>query len=357
MLININMLKLNEIRRVHVELTTRCNARCPMCPRNYRGLDFNSGYPITELRLKDFKKIFNPEFLIQLQQPPMPNDGFKHNIFERFGVSFNGNLGDFAAAKDGVEIVEYLVNNNVEVTICTNGGLRTPTWWSRLALPGVEIGFALDGLEDTHHLYRQDTVWQRVIENAQAFISAGGVAHWRFIPFDHNRHQEAACRELAKTMGFKKFENIWDGRDRGPVFDRVGQFSHYIGDRAESESQAPADIKPLLQNHLTWFNIETIRHEKDTADVEINCLHKIRREIYVAADGSVYPCCFLGFYPEKMSHPGNTQLMPLVKENNALEYSLEHCLSWFDQIEKSWQEKSVQEGRIYQCVSTCGKVK
>jgi len=355
--INIRMLKLNEIRRVHVELTTRCNARCPMCPRNYRGLEFNSGYPITELRLKDFKKIFSPEFLTQLQVPSFPSNGFNHKIFEKFGVSFNGNLGDFAAAKDGVEIVEYLVDNNVEVTICTNGGLRTPVWWSQLALPGVEIGFALDGLEDTHHLYRQDTVWQRVIENAQAFISAGGVANWRFIPFDHNRHQEDECRELAKTMGFKKFENIWDGRDRGPVFDRDGQFSHYIGDRRSTESHEPADIKPLLENHITWFNIETIQHEKDVADVEIKCIHKTRSEIYVSADGSIYPCCFLGFYPGSMQHPGNTQLIPLVKENNALEYSLEHCLLWFDQIEKSWQEKSIKEGRIYQCVSTCGKIK
>jgi sulfatase maturation enzyme AslB (radical SAM superfamily) len=328
-----------------------------MCPRNYRGLEFNSGYPITELRLKDFKKIFSPEFLTQLQVPSFPSNGFNHKIFEKFGVSFNGNLGDFAAAKDGVEIVEYLVDNNVEVTICTNGGLRTPVWWSQLALPGVEIGFALDGLEDTHHLYRQDTVWQRVIENAQAFISAGGVANWRFIPFDHNRHQEDECRELAKTMGFKKFENIWDGRDRGPVFDRDGQFSHYIGDRRSTESHEPADIKPLLENHITWFNIETIQHEKDVADVEIKCIHKTRSEIYVSADGSIYPCCFLGFYPGSMQHPGNTQLIPLVKENNALEYSLEHCLLWFDQIEKSWQEKSIKEGRIYQCVSTCGKIK
>jgi sulfatase maturation enzyme AslB (radical SAM superfamily) len=328
-----------------------------MCPRNYRGLDFNSGYPITELRLADFKKIFQPEFLKQLQPSAFPDDGFKHKYYEKFGVSFNGNLGDFAAAKDGVEIVEYLVKNNVEVNICTNGGLRTPAWWSRLALPGVEIGFALDGLEDTHHLYRQDTVWQRVIENAQAFISAGGVAKWRFIPFDHNRHQEQACRELAEKMGFARFENIYDGRDRGPVFDRDGEFSHYIGDRLPGESKEPQSIQPLLESHLTWFNPNTVECDNDVPDVEINCLHKNRQEIYVAADGSVYPCCFLGFYPGSMTHPGNTQLIPLVKENNALEYSLEHCLAWFDQIEKSWQEKSIQEGRIYQCVSTCGKVK
>lgn len=351
------MLKLDHIKRVHVELTTRCNARCPMCPRNYRGSDYNSGYPITELSFADFKKIFTPEFLTQLRPAAVPNDGFRHRRFERFGISFNGNLGDFAAARDSVEIVEYVVENQVEVTVCTNGGLRNPAWWRRLALSGVEIGFALDGLEDTHHMYRQDIVWSRVIENAQAFIDAGGQAVWRFIPFDHNRHQEQACRELAQKMGFVRFENIYDGRDRGPVFDRDGKFSHYIGDRRASESQEPQDIRPLLENHVTWFKPETVKNDKDVPNVEINCLHKTRQEIYVAADGSVYPCCFLGFYPGSMQHPGNIQVIPLVKENNALEYSLEHCLMWFEKIEQSWQEKSIREGRIYQCVSTCGKIK
>lgn len=352
------MLTLPQIRRIHVELTTRCNARCPMCPRNYRGHDYNSGYPITELSLADFKKIFAPEFLKQLVPPEFPNDGFtKHHHHERWGVSFNGNLGDFASAKDSVEIVQYVAGHGVEVSICTNGSVRRPEWWSRLALPGVEIGFALDGLADTHNLYRQDTDWHRIIENAQAFINAGGSAIWRYIPFDHNRHQEEACRQMAKELGFAKFENIYDGRDKGPVFDRDGTFSHQIGELTETESTGPIDIKPLLESHITWFRLDTVQHEKDVADLEINCIHKRRKEIYVSADGSIYPCCFLGFYPGSMNHPGNEQLLPMVKENNALEYSLEHCLDWFEKVEQSWQEKSIQEGRLYQCVSTCGKVK
>lgn len=350
------MLKLEHVQRAHVELTTRCNARCPMCPRNYRGSDYNSGYPITELSLADFKKIFAPEFLTQLRQPPPPDDGFRHRQVERFGIYFNGNLGDFAAARDSVEIVEYLVDNNIDVTVCTNGGLRTPAWWRRLALTGVEIGFALDGLADTHHLYRQDTVWARVIENAQAFISAGGKAAWRFIPFDHNRHQEQACRDLAQQMGFSRFENIYDGRDRGPVFDRDGEFSHYIGDRRPGESQEPQDIRPLLESHITWFKPDTVRCDKDVPNVEISCIHKSRKEIYIAADGSVYPCCFLGFYPESMQHPGNEQLLPLIRENNALEYSLAHCLEWFDAVEETWKLDSIKNGRLYSCINTCGKI-
>ena len=326
------MLKLDQIRQVHVELTTRCNARCPMCMRNYRGMDYNSGYPDTELSLADFQHIVDP-IITQIKQ-----------------VNFNGNLGDFASARDAVEIVEYLVAHNITVNINTNGSLRNPDWWRRLALPRVTVGFALDGLADTHSLYRQDTDWNKIITNAQAFIDAGGRAVWRFVPFDHNRHQEDQCRQLAKDMGFVAFENIYDGRDSGPVFTRSGEYSHRIG--TDPGNHIP-HIKDLLQSHVTWFDPGTVQSHKDTPELKLRCQHKTKQEIYIAADGSVYPCCYLGFYPETMHHPGNSQTKELVRENNALKYDLAHCLEWFDRVEQTWAEDSIADGRLYQCVNSC----
>jgi MoaA/NifB/PqqE/SkfB family radical SAM enzyme len=350
------MLTLPEIRRVHVELTTRCNARCPMCMRNYRGYEYNGGYPVTELSLEDFKHIFQPEFLQQLKPPPVPANGFKHQNFKFYGVGFNGNLGDFAVARDGADIVEYIVSHGVAVSINTNGSMRTPAWWAGLALPGVSIGFALDGLADTHSLYRQDTDWQTIINNARAFIQAGGKAIWRFVPFEHNKHQEEECRRLAKEMGFAEFENIYDGRDNGPVFTRDGEYTHQIGHDTRPAHIIP-EIKPLLENHITWFDHRTVKSEKDTPVLDLTCIHKRNEEIYITADGSVYPCCFLGFYPETMKHPGNAQLKGLVHENNALQHDLAHCLAWFEAIEESWSKPSIAEGRLYGCVNSCGSRK
>jgi MoaA/NifB/PqqE/SkfB family radical SAM enzyme len=328
------MLKLDQIHQAHVELTTRCNARCPMCVRNYRGLDYNSGYPDAELSLADFQHIIGP-IITQLKR-----------------VNFNGNLGDFASARDAVEIVEYLVAHSITVTINTNGSLRNQGWWKQLALPGVIVGFALDGLADTHALYRQDTDWNKIVANAQAFIGAGGRAVWRFVPFDHNRHQEAECRQLAQSMGFVKFENIYDGRDSGPVFTRTGEYSHRIGTDTGPPDHIP-HIKDLLQNHITWFDSRTVQSHKDQPKLELRCIHKINQEIYVAADGTVYPCCYLGFYPDTMTHAGNSQTKELVQENNALEYDLAHCLEWFDRVEQTWAKNSIADGRLYQCVNSC----
>ena len=217
-------------------------------------------------------------------------------------------------------------------------------------MPGVSIGFALDGLADTHHLYRQDTDWQKIIDNASAYIAAGGHAVWRFVPFDHNRHQEQACKDMSRVLGFKRFENIYDGRDRGPVYKRDGEFSHWLGPAQQS---APP-IKDMLQSHVTWFRAETVDVPKDTADIKYNCQHKRAQEIYIAADGTVYPCCYLGFYPGQMTHPGNEQLLPLVHENNALKYGLEHSMAWFDAVEATWTKASIRDGRLYQCVNSCG---
>jgi sulfatase maturation enzyme AslB (radical SAM superfamily) len=319
-------------------------------------MDFNSGYPECELSLAQFQHIFTPDVLRVMTQPEPEVNG-RRPVSYGFstGISFNGNLGDFASAKDALEIVKYLVDHSVPVMINTNGSARTPDWWSQFALPGVEIGFALDGLEDTHSLYRQDTDWHKIIKNAQAFIAAGGRAVWRFIPFDHNRHQEQDCRDMARQLGFAKFENIYDGRDTGPVFSRTGEFVHFIGKDLGPPGYVPK-IEPLLENHVTWYNSQTFKEAKDTPELNIQCIHKRNQEIYVAANGSVYPCCFLGFYPGQMNHPGNQELATLVHENNALEYPLSHCLEWFDRVEQTWQLNSIAEGRTFQCVKTCNKI-
>ena len=331
------MLNYKDIRRVHLEISTRCNAACPECPRNFRGVDIVDTYPICDMSLSQAQQIFTIPFLQQLDQ-----------------ILINGNYGDFITARDGLEIVEYFAaaNPNIKIIISTNASGR-PNIWTRLAELGVEVHFRLDGLEDTHQLYRQYTDFNLIIQNARKFIAAGGNATWAMIKFKHNTHQIEACRSLANELGFKKFDFVDAGRDTTVVFDRDKKFSHTIGDYTGSR-----DYDLLYTQYRQYISDPMLTFSKiKIQEKSIDCYSKKNKEIYISANGEVYPCCWLGFYPlGSQGSPSMFQLKPLVKQNNALEYEIEETIKWFNSIEEGWN-KTVPNGKIHTCNETCGTTK
>lgn len=328
------MLEYSKLRRVHLEISTRCNAACPECPRNFRGVDIVNTYPLCDMSLEQAKQIFTIPFLQQLEQ-----------------ILINGNYGDFITARDGLEIVEYFkeINPKLKVIISTNASGR-PNIWKRLGELGVEVQFRIDGLEDTHALYRQYTDFNLIIDNAKKFIQAGGRATWAMIKFNHNMHQIAQAQELATSLGFANFELVDAGRDTTVVFTRDKKFSHTIGNY-----NGPIEFDTLYEQYQHYISDPDVTLKKITiVEKEVSCYAKKHREIYIAANGEVYPCCWLGFYPmSKQGEPSTFQLRPLIKENNALNYGIEHAIEWFNEIENTWS-KTVPEGKIHKCNETCG---
>ena len=61
------MYHIKDIKQIHLEISTMCNARCPQCPRNFRGYPYNDGYTETNLTLEQVQKIFPIEFVQQLK--------------------------------------------------------------------------------------------------------------------------------------------------------------------------------------------------------------------------------------------------------------------------------------------------
>ena len=333
------MIAYQEIRDVHLEIATLCNARCPWCPRNFWGYPFNGGYPETYLSLDQAQTIFKSDFLKQLTS-----------------IRINGNFGDIVMNPDGADIVEYFRSQHetLEIKINTNGGARKKEFWQRLAKSNAFVSFALDGLEDTHSLYRQDTVWKTVVKNAKTFIASGGNANWQFIIFDHNRHQIDRCKELSEQLGFSSFTVVDSGRNVAPVFDKKGNLSHVLGDYKKD-----TDFNSLFGSKLTDdILLEDITPDRSPCQ-SVTCETKKLKSIYVASNGDVYPCCYTGFYPKtygkgQYHQAANAQLIPLIKENNALMYSLEHCIRWFGDVEKSWNINTYETGRLVICDDNCG---
>ena len=57
----------NEIKRVHIEHTSKCNLLCPQCARVVDG-KVNPNMPLDELKLADYKKIFTSDFANQIDR-------------------------------------------------------------------------------------------------------------------------------------------------------------------------------------------------------------------------------------------------------------------------------------------------
>lgn len=334
------MISFNSIKHVHLEISSLCNAMCPCCLRTFWGYPYNGGYPETNLSLEQAQKIFQPDFLKQLT-----------------GIYINGNFGDIVMNPEGPDIVDYFLKQNPKLTIkiSTNGSAKDQIFWTRLAHSGATVSFCLDGLSDTHHLYRQNTSWKTIIKNANIFINAGGKAVWKMIQFDHNRHQIDQCRQMSKTLGFIDFNLVLGGRDTAPVFNKHGKLMHVLGNYTGEK-----DFEVLFYKKKTdQVMVKDITKER-TPSSTINCIAKNNKSIYISANGEVSPCCFTGVYPKSYGkgqyyEAANSQLVPLINKNNALTHSLEECIEWFNQIEQSWDIPTFEHGRLVICNDNCGQ--
>jgi len=263
------MIAYNKIKEVQLEITNRCQAACPMCVRNIHGGIDNDRIVESDLSLDNFKKIFTYEFLSQLTS-----------------LNFCGNYGENIVNNDFINMCEYVtaVNPNIRILIHTNGSARTPSWWIKLAsvLPkNHAVNFAIDGLEDTQHLYRINTDFNKIIENAQAFIQAGGTANWMFIRFKHNQHQEDEASKLSQKLGFKNFliKNSRRFAKQYPVLDKSGAIAYHI------EQPTYSTVQPVtfhdLKDYKSWTNLD------------YNCYAEKDGSIFIDAFGHVYPCCII----------------------------------------------------------------
>ena len=209
---------LDSVKEIHIEPTSLCNAECPMCARNVNGEGINPYITLKSIDLAWFQQNLQAKQIKNLDK-----------------VFFCGNVGDPASTPELLEIIKYLKDCNPDLVIGlnTNGGLKTTTWWSKLGHlldgPLDYCVFSIDGLEDTNHVYRRNVKWQKVVENAEAFISTGASAHWDMLVFAHNKHQVGQCNALAKRMEFNWFRtketDRWDTYTTGDGLLPAGEYT------------------------------------------------------------------------------------------------------------------------------------
>lgn len=319
------MYKFENIKSVHLELTNKCQARCPMCPRRIHGGIINPLFTLSEITLDQFKEWFPVYFIKQLNT-----------------LYMCGNLGDPIIGQDCLLIFEYLrsINPTINLSLHTNGSARNNLFWKGLARTGVRVVFAIDGLEDTHKIYRIGTDYNTIIENANTFIQAGGNAEWHMLAFEHNEHQIDDCKNLSISLKFKKFAIKHTSRfieDKFHVLDESGKTINIL--------------KPTSHSKQTMMKIKVFSNLPTT---QIVCKVAKLSEIYVSAEGVVTPCCWMDLawgiphWPKRIEH------MDRVGEYlNLNKVTLQDIFDskYFDKIESTWTDNP-----LMQCSEQCGKV-
>jgi len=315
---------MNRDMEITIEVTSNCQAKCPGCIRH---------------------KVFNPNTDLVSAPPKNWNLPLEvHNkliddLAEKSKVkymTYDGSFGDSPFHPDFLEMIEYSAsklkgdvepfgdekigqlspefNGLHDMTISTNGSYKTPAFWKKLGeilnehLPNRHhVMFDLDGIDNkTQNMYRISTDFDKIIENAEAFISGGGQAVWKMIPFDFNDELEEQAKILAAKHGFQKFQ-----RNR---IQRVEQKAVQIAlseklnelDKMKEEDEDLLNISEELVNENLKKAKEVIKDipidtkldahqnlEKIRESAGITCIWGANNRYQISHDGSVWRCCWM----------------------------------------------------------------
>lgn len=289
-------------QKLEIELTNACNAICESCKRTQL-IAGGQPFKIRHLTLDDITDMF---LNIDLT-------GAK--------IKFCGVLGDPIANKELLEITEYFIleKNIKHIEVSTNGGLKTSGFWnsygelSKLSGGKLEVHFAIDGV--TRNDYRVNVDLNKAWKNVDAYLESGGKAIWQYIIFDYNKHELTSARKLAKEKG-------------------IG-----FASRTAWRNDASGEEKAKITQQSV---------ERTYCESNISCQHLNNQEIFIGADKTVWPCCYL--YDEHVSGG-----LPQFDSNNLNDMRLEEILQneWFSGLLEESLNKE-HELNIPRCWRSCG---
>ena len=194
----------------------------------------------------------------------------------------------------------------------------------------------------------------------QAFIAAGGIAHWEFIVFKHNEHQVEAARELSKQLGFAQFRTKKTGRffsntklqgkDSQEVWSRNGNVEYYI----EKPENTEYHNDSLVNEQALVDQFGSMQSYMDQTCVK--CKVSEDNSLYISAEGLAFPCCwtanqlYVWYWPHRKSEMW-TLLDNDIDNVSALKNTLESIIKgpYFNKIADSWSKPSITDGKLRVC--------
>lgn len=335
-----------NIKRFHLEITSKCNLLCPSCARTISFHDQryekdSLKYKNIDITLNDIKRIFyDKEILKNLDL-----------------IFFCGNYSEPTSNADFLDILSFFSEyKNISLMVFTNGSLRNENWWKELAKilnkKTDKVIFSIDGLYEKNSIYRINSNFDKIISNAKSFIDSGGNAYWDFLVFEHNKHQIEEAISFSKKIGFKEI--------------RLKQ-SHRINWKIKTENAKLKNISSIIPVNIKQdkdkIQEEIIRKyesfENYKKKCKIRCKTKENNSLYIDFLQRLWPCCWFAANFMNYDNPETVDLHRMYQyyendyefnslKNKSIKDILEHDF-FRNYLYNSWNNEIIRH-------SVCGKV-
>jgi MoaA/NifB/PqqE/SkfB family radical SAM enzyme len=355
---------MKDIQRIQIELSNVCNSQCPGCGRYERDWEKLDEVIKRDNRLDIFnaplklKESIDFKNQIHLDINVLKNLLRSESLSNLKHLELIGTIDDPFAYKHLMELFEFAAEEypHLQLLLHTNGSLRTPDFFAKL--PAIFnkfdstpwVAFSIDGLEDTNHIYRRNCQWNKIMENAQAFIDAGGVARWQYLLFPWNEHQVQEAEELSKQMGFYSFKFRKD----------TSELTNLVNNHWPKVTWENWKNRPKRNN---VFLVDPEQEPVEPNDV-ISCSYQSINACVIEHTGAVWPCCYFTSSRARRTTQEHHNA-PFIKYgenwNNLNYHSFDDIMNhrfYTEDLVDSWSSNKHGYGfkdRIYRCTHTCKK--
>lgn len=353
----------DQPRKLQVEIGNFCNAECLGCVRT-------SNDALQRIEHEG-------HFFVE-------PDAFKNILLSETGkhiqqIEFCGNIDEPLAHPKFFEILDviYHFSPSMKIEIHTNGAVKDTAFHKKLGekilkfQQGDSVGssskvrYSIDGLADSVYTYRGLKNYNKIIENAKAYISTGAPAVWQMLTFPWNEHEVEQCKNLSREMGFDHF-NV--RIDRSHASSRSKEWI----DKFRSRDRKINKFKDVMVTDDLIDSLESDRAEKyynlrefDWSAVHnIDCFFSNEKALFIDHKSRVWPCCFLANPEFRNKYQYAETVIKLYKKygehfNNLKHNSFDSIMSnnWYaEELTSSWNEKhELQSGCMSQCINQCTK--
>lgn len=258
---------------LQIEVTSRCNAYCIMCPRPFMGGGWDTG----DLALEDYLRL--------------------KEYFEALKIIWLQGWGEPLLSKDIFEMVKIASKNNGSVGLTTNAMLLTEAVSKKLIENGIKIiAVSIAGArKETHESIRVGTSFNKIVENVRCLERLRRSMNARdlriiftFLRIKHNIEELPEIVELASRLNVDEVV--------GTNIDYIPSRKHHemmiFSEIGEDPSRKYIEIIEESEEKAKELGISIYNYPLMMREVAV-CSENPIENIYLSHDGAVSPCVYL----------------------------------------------------------------